>query len=129
SDHHPSPIQAEAQQQQLTEKEQQIQQEKNQLDRIQSFIQKATQLEIHRENHRRNAEEKGLEIRTYEAQLATVRARLASLDLLDPSRLNERIKSISQAGDFREKLLQEIQSFRKKWQGERDHLDRKEHEL
>jgi exonuclease SbcC len=129
ADHHPNPIQDEAQQQQLIEKEQQIHQQKSQLDRIQALIQKATQLDIHRENHRRNAEEKGAEIQTYKAQLATLQGRLDALGLQESNLLATSIKSISEAGDVREKLLQEIQSLRKKWQAERESLDKLERAL
>jgi exonuclease SbcC len=129
SEHHPIPLQADAQQQLLTEIELRIHQERAQSDRIQGLIQKTAQLEIHRGNHRRNAEEKGTEIHSYQSQLAILQTRLDALGLQEQSLLAERIKSIAESGEIRERILQEIQSLRKKWLAERDYLDKKEREL
>lgn len=129
SEEHPNPLKAEAEKLQIKELEQQILVEKSQLEVILSLIQKNKELGIYLENHRRNAKEKGQEIQSYEAQINALSSRLTELGIKDPTQLADQIKSLSEAGEYREKLLKEIQTTRKTWQSEREDLDKKEKEF
>ena len=129
SAHHPSPIHAEAEEKQIREKELEINREKDKREVILSLIQKNSELGIYLENHKRNTKEKAAEILNYEALLGSLTLRLKELGLADPNQLETEIKSLSEAGETREKLLKEIQNTRKSWQSEREVLDKKEKEF
>lgn len=126
SQDHPNPIEAESDEQKLAEKTLEIGRAKTELDRILSLSQKQSELSIHLENHRRNADTKNSEIGALKQNLNELQEKAYRSGLDSRQAISAHILSIAQASENLEKLRLNIKTLRKNWDEERDALEKTE---
>jgi exonuclease SbcC len=126
SQEHPNPIQAEMDEQELVGKALEISKAKTELDRILGLSQKQSELSIHLENHRKNAEAKRSEIGALSLRLSELKEKASKSNLDSRQAISAHILSITQASENLEKLRLDIKSFRKQLDDKRDDLEKAE---
>ncbi len=123
---HPNPIQAEMDEEELAGKTLEISKAKTDSDRIQGLSQKQSELSIHLENHRKNAEAKKSEIGTLEQRLNELKEKASQSGLDSKQAISAHILSITQESYNLEKLRLKIKAFRQQWDSECEALEKTE---
>ena len=126
SQDHPNPIQAESDEQELSAKTNEIGKAKTELERILGLSQKQSELAIHLENHRKNAEAKKSEIGTLSFRLNELTEKASKSGLDSRLAISAHILSITQASENLEKLRLNIKTLRQQWDEEREALEKTE---
>ena len=126
SQDHPNPIQGESDEQELSAKTNEIGEAKIEFDRILGLSQKQSELAIHLENHRKNAEAKKSEIGSLNLRLNELKEKASKSGLDSIQAISAHILSITQASENLEKLRLNIKTVRQKWDAEREALEKTE---
>lgn len=126
---HPSPLQTEAENILLGEKEKQIQKSREMLDRISALFQNQKIEESRLESLLQNKRERSSELQKLQEQNTALAENLVKLGIRDKSELAAKIQELVQSGDQWEALTKNIQTKRKAWQTGRETLEKSEKSL
>lgn len=126
---HPDPLQSASEVRQLEEKNREISSGKALIEQISSAIQGQNELAIHQENNLKNTQSKKSGIEEIALQLASLKSKLASLEIETPEALTVQIQKMADSGKALEKLQLELKTLRKNYDTEQELIDKAEVEL
>lgn len=120
---HPNPLKSEKEQAELKARNQEINLEKEQLERILTLIQKEREFQIHLENHRRNNKDKDFELERIKKSLAEMTEMVSSHGISNQTDLKTKVDNLSESGKTKEKLLREVKLLRQSWTNQRSEIE------
>ena len=123
---HPSPLQAQADELLLRGKIQQLESVKETLETISVLLQKQAEFNFQLATIRKNRATQEAEKSEIESKLSGLTQNLASLQLHSMEELTEKIQSIQQSAQQKDRLVQEVKTLRQQWQSERMVLEKSE---
>ena len=123
---HPSPLQAETDELLLREKAKQIEGAKELLETISVLLQKQAEFNFQLATIRKNRTTQESEKSEIKSKLSGLTQNLASLQLNSMEELTEKIQSIQQSAQQKDRLALEVKTLRQQWQAERTTLETSE---
>jgi len=126
---HPNPLQAESEVKQLNKKNREISAGKALLEKTTNSIQRQNELAIHQENNLKNTQSKKSEIGEIALLLASLKSRLAILEIETAEALSGQIQKIADSGMVLEKLQLDLKTLRKNYDAEQEGIEKAEVDL
>ena len=123
---HPSPLQTETDESLLREKAKQIEDVKELLDTISVLLQKQAEFNFQLTTIRKSLTTQESEKGEIKSNLSALKQNLASMQLSSMEELTEKIQSIQQSAQQKDRLALEVKSLRQQWQSERKILENSE---
>jgi len=124
---HPSPLQTEMDESLLREKAKQIESAKELLDTNSVLLQKQAEFNFQLTTIRRTLTTQESEKSEIKSNLSELKQNLASMQLSSMEELTEKIQSIQQSAEQKDRLVLEVKTLRQQWQAERVTLEKSEH--
>jgi exonuclease SbcC len=123
---HPDPLQAEADELLLKQNTKQIATAKEQLETISIFQQKQAELNFQSTTLRKSITAQAAEKIEIERKLSELTGNLSLLNIHSIQDLNEKIKTIQQSAQQKDRITHEVKTLRQRWQTERTALEQSE---